>query len=315
MRAVRVPEGADAGLRGHRALRPHVGAGVRRRAEGDVQLHRPLRPAADAATRGDGADLPRLPRERDAARAAAREAVHDRADVPLRRARQGPLPRALAGVGGGDRLRRPVDRRRADPALRHAAATASACRRTTSSSTRSAAGRAAPRISRRCRPGSRTNEHRLDRGDPREGRDEPSARLRQLPRQAGSGSRAPSTRRRRSGSPSARSASCTLPPCGPTSTHGRRLHARSDPRPRARLLHANDVGVHRPDGQRELDDLRRRPLRRARGGDRRPADPGSRLRGGARAVADRDGGRRCHRRRRPGSTSSSRWRTEHRGSS
>ena len=34
---------------------------------------------------------------------------------------QGPLPRALAGVGRGDRLRRPVDRRRAAPALRHAA--------------------------------------------------------------------------------------------------------------------------------------------------------------------------------------------------
>ena len=47
-------------------------------------------------------------------------------DVPLRRARQGPLPRALAGLGRGDRHRRPVDRRRAPPALRHAARTASA---------------------------------------------------------------------------------------------------------------------------------------------------------------------------------------------
>ena len=52
----------------------------------------------------------------------------------------------------------------------------------------------------------------------REGRHEPAARLRQLPRQARRGARAPSTRRRRSASPSARSASRTSPPCGPTST-------------------------------------------------------------------------------------------------
>ena len=41
-------------------------------------------------------------------------------DVPLRRARPRALPRALAGLGRGDRHGRPVDRRRADPAVRHA---------------------------------------------------------------------------------------------------------------------------------------------------------------------------------------------------
>ena len=111
---------------------------------------------------GHGADLPRLRRARDAPRPAAGEAVHDRADVPLRRARQGPLPRALAGVRRGDRHRRPVDRRRAAPALRHAAPPPRRDRRTTSSSTRSAAARAAPPTSRRSRAWLAANEHRLD---------------------------------------------------------------------------------------------------------------------------------------------------------
>ena len=65
----------------------------------------------------------------------------------------------------------------------------------------------------------------------------------------------------------------------------RRLHARSDPRPRPRLLHPHDLGVHRPDGQRELDHLGRRPLRRSRRGDRRPADARGRLRRRPRAAA------------------------------
>ena len=50
------------------------------------------------------------------------------------------------------------------------------------------------------------------------------------------------------------------------------LRARADPRARARLLLAHGLGVRRPDGQRELDHLRRRPLRLPRRGDRRPAD-------------------------------------------
>ena len=86
VRALRLPQDPDAGVRGHGALRAHVGAGLGRRAEGDVHLHRPLRPLAHPATRGNGADLPRLRRARHAPRSAAREDVHDRADVSLRRA-------------------------------------------------------------------------------------------------------------------------------------------------------------------------------------------------------------------------------------
>ena len=62
------------------ALFPRTsGAGLGRRAEGDVHVHRPLRPLADAAAGGHGADLPRLRRARPAPRAAAGEALHDRA--------------------------------------------------------------------------------------------------------------------------------------------------------------------------------------------------------------------------------------------
>ena len=97
------------------------GRGLGRRLEGDVHVHRPRRPLADAARRGDGADRARLPRARPAPRAAAGEALHDRDDLPLRAAAEGPLPRALAARRRGDRLRRPGGRRRGDPALRRAA--------------------------------------------------------------------------------------------------------------------------------------------------------------------------------------------------
>ncbi len=68
------------------------------------------------------------------------------------------------------------------------------------------------------------------------------------------------------------------------------LHARPDPRPRPRLLLAHDVRVHRPDGEPELDHHGRRALRLPRRGDRRAADTRDRLRRGHRAAADRDGG-------------------------
>ena len=129
------------------ALRAHVRRGLGRRAEGDVHVRRPRRPLADAAAGGDGADLPRLRRARHAPRAAAGEALHDRADVPLRRAAARPLPRALAALARGDRLRRSGDRRRGDPALRHAARAPRRRRATSSSSTRSATATAGPRTS------------------------------------------------------------------------------------------------------------------------------------------------------------------------
>ena len=52
VRSGRLRRGRDADLRGHRRLRPHLRRGLRRRAQGDVHLHRPQRPLADAAARG-----------------------------------------------------------------------------------------------------------------------------------------------------------------------------------------------------------------------------------------------------------------------
>ena len=100
--ALRLPPNPDAGVRGHRALRAHLGRGLGRRAEGDVHVHRSLRPVADAASRGDRADLPRVRRARHAPRPAAGEAVHDRADVPVRR----PRARAATASTGRRRSRR-----------------------------------------------------------------------------------------------------------------------------------------------------------------------------------------------------------------
>ena len=104
VRAVRLPPDRHAGVRGHRALRPHVGPGVGHRLEGDVHVRRPRRPLADAARGGDGADRPRVPRARPTPRAAAAEALHVRDDLPLRPTAEGPLSRALAARRRVDRL-------------------------------------------------------------------------------------------------------------------------------------------------------------------------------------------------------------------
>ncbi len=87
VRALRLSPDPDAGLRGHGALRADVRLGLGRRPEGDVHVRGSLGSVAHAAPGGDRADLPRVRRARLPPRAAAREALHDRVHVPLRRAR------------------------------------------------------------------------------------------------------------------------------------------------------------------------------------------------------------------------------------
>ena len=103
----------DARLRGHGAVRAHVRRGLRRRPEGDVHVRGPRRPLADAAARGR--------RRRSAAPTSSTGSTASRSrrsstrSAPMwryDRAAEGPLPRALAAVGGGDRLRRSGGRRR-----------------------------------------------------------------------------------------------------------------------------------------------------------------------------------------------------------
>ena len=63
-RALRLRPDPDARLRGHGALPAHLRRGLGRGAQGDVHVHRPRRPLADAAARGHRADRARLPRAR-----------------------------------------------------------------------------------------------------------------------------------------------------------------------------------------------------------------------------------------------------------
>ena len=97
------------------------GRGLGRRAEGDVHVHRPRRPLADAAPEATA----------PIARAYVEHGLH-REPQPVKLYTIAPMYRYGAPgrgryrehwqlVGRGDRLRRPGDRRRADPALRHAA--------------------------------------------------------------------------------------------------------------------------------------------------------------------------------------------------
>ncbi len=96
------------------AVRAHRGRDLGRRLQGDVLVPRSQRPRADAAPRGHGAGRAGVPRARAGARAAARAALVLRADVPLRGAAGGSLPRALAVRGRGDRVGRPRRRCRGD---------------------------------------------------------------------------------------------------------------------------------------------------------------------------------------------------------
>ena len=151
------------------------------------------RTARSHCARGDRADLPRLRRARDAPRAAAGEALHDRVDVPLRRAQQGRYRehwQASVEAVGSD------DPSRSTPS-------------SSSSTTRCSAGSASPRYHlelnsigcRECRPAylercarGSTPTSTARRGDAREGGNEPAPRLRQLRGEAGGG---PARARRR----------------------------------------------------------------------------------------------------------------------
>ena len=253
LRALRLPHDPDAGVRGHRALRAHLGRGLRRRAEGDVHLHRPLGPLADAAARGHRADLPRLRRARDAPRAAAGEAVHDRVDVPLRRARTGRYREhwqaSVEAIGSDDpsidaELIQLYDTLLA-PARRHAVPPRAQLDRLP---------RVPARVPRaRCAPGSRRTSSASTTRRARRPATSPLRVFDNYRREAGR--RARGARRgaedRRVAVRRVRRA-LRRRPRRPRRDR-RRVRARADARARARLLLAHDLGVHRPAGERELD--------------------------------------------------------------
>ena len=122
------------------------------------------------------------------------------------------------------------------------------------------------------------------RGGAAQARDEPAAGLRRQEPEASRGARGRAEDRRVAlrrvpGALRAR-------PAAPDRAR-RALRARSDARARSRLLHPHDVRVHRARRERQLDDLRRRTLRRPRPGGGRPADAGDRVRRRHRAAAAR----------------------------
>src|SRR5581483_9342517 len=288
VRAVRLVAHPDARFRGDGALRADVGRGVRRRAQGDVHVHRPQRPLAHAAAGGDGADRPRVRRARPRAGGAAGQGVHDRADVPLQPPRQGPLPRALAALARGDRLGRSRDRRRGDPVLRGAPPPARrdgvvAPPQLDRGRELPAAVRAAARAVARRAPRARRG-----RGGRAQAGDERPPGLRRQERAAPRGPRPRPEDRRQ---PLRRVPGTFRRGQAPPRRVRDPLHARLVARARPRLLHAHDVRVRRAGGERQLVARRRRALRRARRGGRRAPDSRHRLRRRTRAARPRHGAR------------------------
>ena len=161
-------------------------------------------------------------------------------------------------------------------------------------------------------PGSSRNARLSRRGNAREGCDEPAPRLRQLRGEAGRPCGRRSTRRRRSASRSARSASSTsrvvrahLDAAGvaytlvPTLVRGLDYYSRTT---------WEFIG---PLENENVDALGRRPLRLPRRGDRRPADPGRRVRRRIERLLlamEAEGVARCRLRRSTSSSRSSRRR-------
>ena len=289
------------------------GAGLRRRPEGDVHVRRPLRPVADAAPGGDGADR----------RAYVEHGLH-REPQPQKLYTIGPMYRygapgrgryrehwqlSVEAIGTDDPAIDAEIIQLYDTLLRRLGITSYRLELNSIGC-------------RECRPAYVERLTRLARRARGRARRGGAAEAARRARCASSTSRTSGRARCCEDAPKIGDSLCDA--CVDALRRGpgrprrdrRRLRARADARARARLLLAHDLGVHRPDGQRELDHLRRRPLRLPRRGDRRAADAGRRLRRRDRAAADRDGGRgRRRRRRRRPSTSSSRSSPTHRASS
>ena len=143
-RAGRLRLRRDAGLRGHRAVRPRRRRVDRRREQGDVHVRRPGRPLDHTAAGGHCRRAARGPPGRPAQGPAAGEAVLRRPDVPLRAAAGRSLPAVLPGRRRGARLE--------DPAL-DAEVVALAAGRPTAPGADRRSGCCSTRSAAACRPG------------------------------------------------------------------------------------------------------------------------------------------------------------------
>ena len=116
VRAGRLRRGGDAGVRGHRAVRPLVGRDVGRRQQGDVHLRGPQRPVADPAPREHRRRHARLPRRHERGSRSRSSSGTARATTATTRVQRGRAPRALPVRRRGDRVGGPGGRRRGDRA-------------------------------------------------------------------------------------------------------------------------------------------------------------------------------------------------------
>ena len=220
VRALRLPADPTPRLRGHGALRADVRCGLRRRPEGDVHVRGPLRTARSRCVPRATAPICRAYVEHGMHREPQPAKLFTIApDVPVRGARSGAATAStgrlsVEAIGCDD----PSIDAELDPALRHAAPPAR--RRPSSTLELNSIGcrECRPAYLERLRALARREPRPPRRGDAREGRDEPAARLRQLRGEAARRCAPRSTRRRRSASRSAPRAASTSPPSGAIST-------------------------------------------------------------------------------------------------
>ena len=246
-------------------------------------------PLADAAAGRDGADRTRLRRARTAPRAAAGEALHDRADVPLRARRGRGRYRehwqvSVEAIGSDDPAIDAEVIQLYDKLLRRLGVTEyqlelnsigdRACRPAYVERLEAWLDAHAGRVSTRTRGRSARRARCGCSTTRREAPAVPSCARR---------------RARRSATRSATPAPSTSPTCARYLDALRRRLRRSCRRSSAAstTTRARRSSSSGPMEDAQLDDRRRRPLRRARRGDRRPADAGNRLRRRDRAPAAR----------------------------
>ena len=300
-RARRLRAHRDAGLRGDRAVRARRRGVDRHRAEGDVH-----------ARRGGGESLTLRPEgTAPVCRAYLEHGMH-KLPQPVKlwylssffrreRAAGRALPPVLADRGGGDRLRRPGGRRRADPAAGRAARGGRRARRCACGCRASARPRRAREYRARAAGLPARARGRALRGGARAHRPQPAARVRRRPPRHAAGD----GRARRccstASTPTTREHFATVRAL--LDAAGRRLRGRPDARARPGLLHAHGLRVHLRRARRAERRRRRRALRRADRAARRPADARHGL--GGRRRADAAGARRAPPVAPPPSTSTS----------
>ena len=236
-----------------------VGALDRHRAQGDVHLRGQGRAQHHPAPRGDGADLPRLPRARHAQAGAAGEALLRRAVLPPRAPAGRPLPPVPPDRRRGDRQptrRWPTPRRsRCSPTCsRSWGSRASSCG--SAASARSDARRA---YLEELKAHLRAHEAELSE-DVRERIEINPLRAFDADDEGTRGvmASAPTIVERLEGEDAEHFAEVARP----ARRRRDRVHDRPDPRARPRLLHADDLLLRLRRARRPVRDRRRRPLRR-----------------------------------------------------